>query len=406
MYSLNISAFDGFYYAYTTLDIKVIDENDNIPKFDRKVFSVLLKDGYNKGEKIIKVSAKDDDVGLNSVLTYWLYETSGKFHIDPATGVINITGELTEDIYTFKVFVRDYGVPFLTNNATVLVSRVETNRFSPKFEQYGYKITVPENSPVNTDLITVHVIDRDIGDAGTIDLKLITDIDDRNMFSINQNGTVKLMQPLDYEVKNLFELKILATDHALNPKNTQAFLQITVSNINDRPPVFEPSPKLISLVQPVVSKVEIYRFKAVDTDSDVPSSVTYQLSEVSNEFVIDYQSGILETKTTLRSGIYNISVVAIEKSGLKTVVLVGIEVLAQSLKEKYPLFLPYSPDVFKITVEEGKSGLMPVLDLPAALSDENMVNDIKYSLWDKTNSTPFYVDENKVTPLINVSEFE
>ena len=363
------------------------------------MFSVLLKDGYNKGEKIIKVSAKDDDVGLNSVLTYWLYETSGKFHIDPATGVINITGELTEDIYTFKVFVRDYGVPSLINNATVLVSRVETNRFSPKFEQYGYKITVPENSPVNTDLITVHVIDRDIGDAGRIDLKLVTDIDDRNMFSINQNGTVKLMQPLDYEVKNLFELKILATDHALNPKSAQAFLQITVSNINDRPPVFEPSPKLISLVEPVVSKVEIYRFKAVDTDSDVPSSVTYQLSEVSNEFVIDYQSGILETKTSLRSGIYNISVVAIEKSGLKTVVSVTIEVLAQSLKEKYPLFLPYSSDVFTITVEEGKSGLVLLLDLTAALSDENMVNDIKYSLWDKTNSTPFYVDENKVTPL-------
>ena len=367
---------------------------------------MLLKDGYNKGEKIIKVSAKDDDVGLNSVLTYWLYETSGKFHIDPATGVINITGELTEDIYTFKVFVRDYGVPSLINNATVLVSRVETNRFSPKFEQYGYKITVPENSPVNTDLITVHVIDRDIGDAGRIDLKLVTDIDDRNMFSINQNGTVKLMQPLDYEVKNLFELKILATDHALNPKSAQAFLQISVSNINDRPPVFEPSPKLISLVEPVVSKVEIYRFKAVDTDSDVPSSVTYQLSEVSNEFVIDYQSGILETKTTLRSGIYNISVVAIEKSGLKTVVLVVIEVLAQTLKEKYPLFLPYSSDVFTITVEEGKSGLVLLLDLTAALSDENMVNDIKYSLWDKTNSTPFYVDENKVTHFIKVSKFE
>ena len=72
----------------TSLNIIVVDVNDENPTFSQSVYTETLLESREVGSVVLSVSATDRDDGLNSLVTYSINgPESVKFEIDPQTGL-------------------------------------------------------------------------------------------------------------------------------------------------------------------------------------------------------------------------------------------------------------------------------------------------------------------------------
>ena len=93
----------------TIVQITVLDANDNCPTFIEPSGNLQLEFSVlNPGDTVTKVSAIDLDNGINSDITYSMSK-SGAFSIDPKTGVITVTSNLTSGLYHLTVSASDNG---------------------------------------------------------------------------------------------------------------------------------------------------------------------------------------------------------------------------------------------------------------------------------------------------------
>ncbi|KAL3878337.1 hypothetical protein ACJMK2_030700, partial [Sinanodonta woodiana] len=74
--------------------IRVLDQNDNDPKFSSVRYSTTLMENVAIGASVLVVSATDPDQGSNGNVTYALNNDTdaGLFRIDINTGVITTSG--------------------------------------------------------------------------------------------------------------------------------------------------------------------------------------------------------------------------------------------------------------------------------------------------------------------------
>ena len=82
--------------------IHILDENDNAPVFIEKTYASInipARDRTDDRQVIYRAVAKDDDIGENAELSYYILEGNedGKFEIEPTTGIIATTKLLQEE---------------------------------------------------------------------------------------------------------------------------------------------------------------------------------------------------------------------------------------------------------------------------------------------------------------------
>lgn len=88
-YSLIIVASDNGsppLSASTTVQVQVLDANDNDPEFIEDTFVFTVLENTEQGQHVGTVSARDRDLGNNASLRYSLLNTNGSFQINPVTG--------------------------------------------------------------------------------------------------------------------------------------------------------------------------------------------------------------------------------------------------------------------------------------------------------------------------------
>ena len=87
-----------------TVVIRVLDANDNRPKFTDKLFHVKLAERRQRAGKqeVCRMVARDDDEGSNAVVTYKLQDNKddGRFEIDSVTGVVTSHGDFWPGNYS------------------------------------------------------------------------------------------------------------------------------------------------------------------------------------------------------------------------------------------------------------------------------------------------------------------
>ena len=78
--------------ATTTIHVKILDANDNLPVFEKEIYKVNVSKTLQPGVDIIQVRATDDDAGENGKITYSLVKTrvSYIFQIVKDLGVISL----------------------------------------------------------------------------------------------------------------------------------------------------------------------------------------------------------------------------------------------------------------------------------------------------------------------------
>ncbi|XP_055033747.2 protocadherin Fat 2 [Misgurnus anguillicaudatus] len=285
-----------------TVVVEVLDENDNSPQFSHKLFQVKLPEQQSTAEpqEIYRLVARDDDVGLNGMITYSLEDSlQDRFGINPETGVVTARGEFDKGNYSIlTVKATDQGNPPRMSKTRLHVEWLPQPEESSEvlaFDEPPFNYVVMETDPV-TDM--VGIIHTEI----TKNLLLFDIIggDEEQDFYIEKNtGMIIKARRLDASVKSNYNLTVRVTD-GFQAITTQAYIQVV--DINDHRPMFLKSLYEVRVPEDTAPWKEIVQISArdVDTNSGLFYTIHNSLHPDSLKyFHLDQRSGVLVLKEEL-----------------------------------------------------------------------------------------------------------
>ncbi|XP_064183982.1 protocadherin-17-like isoform X1 [Anguilla rostrata] len=208
--------------------VKILDENDNAPRFPKAVYLLQVPENNIPGEYLGSVQAHDPDLGQNGTVSYSILPSDVDdvsiytyVSVNPTNGAIyalrSFNYEQTK-YFEFKVLAKDSGSPHLDSNATIRVSVLDVNDNTPVIvlpllQNDTAEIHVPRNVGVGHIVTTVRAVDNDYGESGRLTYE-ISDGNDEHLFEMDSvTGEIRTAHPSWEEVAPVVELIIKVTDH-------------------------------------------------------------------------------------------------------------------------------------------------------------------------------------------------
>ncbi|KAM5240458.1 cadherin-23 isoform 2-T2 [Hipposideros larvatus] len=343
------------------LQVTILDVNDNPPVIESPFgYNVSVNENVGGGTVVVQVRATDRDIGINSVLSYYITEGNE----DMTFRMDRISGEITtrpappdrehQSFYHLVVTVEDEGTPTLSATTHVYVTIVDENDNAPVFQKPHYEILLDEGpETINASLITVQALDLDEGPNGTVVYAIIAgNIIDT--FHINKHtGVISAAKELDYEIcHGRYTLIVTATDQCpiLSRRLTSTTtVLVNVNDINDNVPTFPrdyEGPFEVTEGQP---GPRVWTFLAHDRDSGPNGQVEYSIvdGDPLGEFLISPVEGVLRVRKDVELdretiAFYNLTICARDRGvpPLSSTMLVGIRVLDINDNDPVLLNLP------------------------------------------------------------------
>ncbi|XP_028265862.1 protocadherin Fat 4-like [Parambassis ranga] len=278
----------------TTIRVSLIDVNDNRPEFSssRYVSSILLKDA-EKGKLLLTMSATDQDIGNNSLITYSFSEGSSPYlALNSESGEVTLTSDLsdiTEDTtLQLTAMAKDHGQPPLNSTAAVVVNlRVVSLVENVAFQSSSYNFNLPENQPAGV------LVGRVFASAGSNIYKVTYALKTQaDLFSVDANGAITTTTQLDREKQEWYILEVEAVDTRSPPTSATAVVRVQVEDVNE-PPQFPPEVYKASVFSIAPYKTPIIYVKASDPDVGEEGQLVYSLSGGSSHFDVELSSGLV-----------------------------------------------------------------------------------------------------------------
>ncbi|XP_045639556.1 cadherin-23 isoform X1 [Ursus americanus] len=343
------------------LQVTVLDVNDNPPVIESPFgYNVSVNENVGGGTAVVQVRATDRDVGINSVLSYYITEGNEDmtFRMDRISGEIATRpappDRERQGFYHLVVTVEDEGTPTLSATTHVYVTIVDENDNAPVFQQPHYEILLDEGpDTINASLITIQALDLDEGPNGTVNYAIVSG-NIINTFRIDRHtGVISATKELDYEISNgRYTLIVTATDQCpiLSQRLTSTtMVLVNVNDINDNVPTFPrdyEGPFDVTEGQP---GPRVWTFLAHDQDSGPNGQVEYSIvdGDPLGEFVISPVEGVLRVQKDVELdretiAFYNLTICARDRGvpPLSSTMLVGIRVLDINDNDPVLLNLP------------------------------------------------------------------
>ena len=219
-YTLHVTAYDrGMPSRSQDWDVlvRILDENDNGPLFDPKLYSATVSENSTIGLSVLQVSATDLDDGLNGRVRYSIVggDINLDFSIGEDSGIIRVAKNLNferKNQYVLTVQVEDSGNDIRYDSATATITIVDINDNAPAFLDSPYVAYVMEEmGQLPASVITVQAFDADSPPHNKIRY-LIKD-GDKGLFRINSSsGEISLLRSLDRESQARYEITVVAMD--------------------------------------------------------------------------------------------------------------------------------------------------------------------------------------------------
>ncbi|XP_040218008.1 protocadherin-15 isoform X6 [Rana temporaria] len=296
IYKFSIVASDGTQESTpVTVNILVIDANDNTPTFSNISYNVKIYTDMAPGENVIRLTAVDADEGTNGQIIYEILAgAQGQFVINTKSGVISISPGVTLTVgesYALTVKASDNAPPAQRRSSitTVYIEVLPPNNQSPpRFPQLMYNLEISEAMRIGANLLNLQATDRE-GDPITY---LIQNGDPQKVFNITvSSGLLILAKTLDRESTDRYILIVTASDGRPDGTST-ATVNVLVTDVNDNNPVFDLYlPRNLSVQEEEVNAF-VGQVKATDPDAGVNGQVRYSLANLNNIFRITTNGSI------------------------------------------------------------------------------------------------------------------
>ncbi|XP_043094033.1 protocadherin-like wing polarity protein stan [Puntigrus tetrazona] len=291
--------------ANAVLSVLIKDVNDNLPEFDQDEYTVSILENSPPDQFVLQTRVTDQDLGGFS---------KGHFIMDSDTFVINSQGVIslrsdatldreTTDNYIIEVIAVDQPDDGLSSTTQVIITVLDINDNNPQFLPLPDSIEIQEGvyTPSSPgEVCVISATDSDIGENGRV--SIIT-YSHSELFSFREDGTLLAIDKLDKEKQDVYDVVIIAMDHAIPPRNDITTVRVRVKGVNNHAPVFssESYSRSILVKDAKVGEV-LLRVSATDKDDGPNAVISYSFSEESSMVALDANTGDI-TLTSDLSGV-------------------------------------------------------------------------------------------------------
>lgn len=283
-----------------SINIKIIDENDNVPQFMQKEPVVEVPDDKTKGSVIYTVKATDND--FKSKITYHMdantkTQDRKMFEVDELTGDVR----LKQDLGGLRLRKRTRHVHITARDADeqddnmyqesslmLTVEITQANNRLPKITvQYLDDIKgIFENKP-NTEHVAV--VTANDPDENPVSVKISeTAIDDSASFILkaafgeNSKKQVYVLKPksdvnFDREKKAVYQFTLIASDEGTPPQTAEEQFTLNILDVNDNAPSFEKSERKFR-IQETRTVGKLATIEAEDNDIGENAELKYEFA--------------------------------------------------------------------------------------------------------------------------------
>ncbi|XP_037398796.1 protocadherin alpha-8-like isoform X6 [Pygocentrus nattereri] len=269
--------------------IHVLDVNDNIPVFSKSLYKARVNENAPSGTPVITVHASDSDEGANGEIVYAFVnhgndKNVNAFSINPENGEIVVKGDLDyerKSAVELRVQAKDKGHNPRAALCKVLVEIIDINDNIPEISVTSLVNPMKEDTPADTMVGMITVIDNDAGKNGQVILNMLGSVAFKIQKSYKNYYTLAVNGPLDRESASKYDITIIATDEGTPPLSSSTVITVHVSDVNDNPPRFpEPAINVYVKENSQIGAV-IHTVSAFDPDVGENARVTYSLLESS-----------------------------------------------------------------------------------------------------------------------------
>lgn len=358
----NNGSRDNSLNSNATININVIDAQDQPPLFYDSPYSALLEENLSPDVYVLAINASDGDFGNpNDVLLtlerekfgYFKLLMRGKGQALLTTSDIPIDRENPEILenggyYTFFVRATEaYKNQTLGESSitTVTINVQDLDDNIPEFNKAFFNLTIPENLEQGMALpkLSIQVNDRDgITENNRYNLTISNVENAEGLFDISPKFShgrtqviVKVKNPsrLDYDVKSeaerTFIFDIIATVNFIPLAKTT--VEVHLEGMNDHFPAFAQSNYRLQVSENVEFHTKISSLSASDSDVGIYGQLNYILRGFGSEnFQTNAEEGGLYVKNNLdyeQQKSYSLSLIARDFGGRETNANVFIDII-------------------------------------------------------------------------------
>ncbi|XP_053731192.1 protocadherin-15-like [Synchiropus splendidus] len=384
-YAFTMVASDGVQQsAPVTVNILVIDANDNTPTFAEVSYSVEVFTDMQPGETVLQLTAADADEGLNGLVTYEILAgAQGDFIISNRTGRITVAPGVTLTVgrsYALTVKASD-NAPETQRRSSITTVYIEVlppnNQSPPRFPLFTYSLEVSEAMRIGAILLNLQATDRE---NDPITYQIVRG-DSQNVFNLSETiGLLLLGKPLDRETTDRYQLTVTASDG--NPGGTSTTtVNIVVTDVNDNDPEFDATFPTNFTVQEEEKDLFVGQVQATDPDAGANGQVRYRIVNHPDLFIIR-TNGSIYTRVPLDRELRSKYELVVEASDgavdpRRTTLTLSVEV--KDIDDNSPVF---SQQTYVVNVPENTPVGTVVLKLSAV--DADLFSNVTYRI--KTES--------------------
>uniref|UniRef100_A0A5F7ZWY3 Protocadherin Fat 3 n=1 Tax=Macaca mulatta TaxID=9544 RepID=A0A5F7ZWY3_MACMU len=396
IYFLNITATDGLFVTQAMVEVSVSDVNDNSPVCEQVAYTALLPEDIPSNKIILKVSAKDADIGSNGDIRYSLYGSgNSEFFLDPESGELKTLALLDRErvpVYSLMAKATDGGGRFCQANIHLILEDVNDN--PPVFSSDHYNACIYENTATKALLTRVQAVDPDVG----INRKVVYSLADSagGVFSIDSSsGIIILEQPLDREQQSSYNISVRATDQSPGQSlSSLTTVTITVLDINDNPPVFERRDYLVTVPEDTSPGTQVLAVFATSKDIGTNAEITYLIRSGNEQgkFKINPKTGGISVSEVLDYELCKRFYLVVEAKDGGTPALSAVATVNINLTDVNDNPPKFSQDVYSTVISEDALVGDSVILLIAEDVDSQPNGQIHFSIVNGDRDNEFTVD--------------
>ncbi|KAG8439027.1 hypothetical protein GDO86_005285 [Hymenochirus boettgeri] len=397
---------------HVRVDIK--DTNDNPPRFVHEIVDLEISEHSMPGIRFVIQNAEDLDMGVNSLLKYKLSENK-HFVLGEKTSTDGRTfPELVletcldrEMLSKLELTITAYdgGNPVQTGTALIRITVTDFNDNYPLFTQEVYKVSIPENIPLNSTVLIVKASDKDTGINAQITYSFSTTAKNvLRTFNINPtNGEITTKGTVDYEEVKHFDISVQAQDGGGLVSHAKVLIEILDENDNIpgisvtsvTTPISEHSPP--GTVVALIEAHDLDSGENGEVDCQIIGVIPFKLLSSSGNFYKIVTTGTLDREQNLQ---YNITVQAVDKGSPPLSFTKSIRMDISDVNDNSPLF---EKSVYFAHVPENNQPGASIYSVQAMDYDSEENAKLTYSIISSNPevfSAAAYISINPITGVI------